>query len=53
MSSFRMQNSVTSRIAIFAEKVFELDMPGNFKFRGTYFHDWATYCERHGIYFCN
>ena len=25
MSSFRMQNFVTSRAAIFAEKVFELD----------------------------
>ena len=51
MSSFRMPNSVTSRVAIFAEKVFELDRSRNCKFRGPYFHDWATYCERHEIIF--
>ena len=53
MSSFRMPNSVTSRVAIFAEKVFELDRSRNCKFCGPYFHDWATYCERHEIYFCD
>lgn len=48
-----MQNFVTSRAAILAEKVFELYRSRNFKFCGTYFHDLVTYSERHGIYFCD